>query len=281
MTDKKRPGAREHGIIIKSADEIARMRRAGQVVALALERLGQGAVPGATTLALDQMAEAVIRSFGAIPTFYNLYGYPAHVCTSVNDEVVHGIPGERALQEGDIISFDVGATVEGMMADGAVTVGVGEIAPEAARLLQVTYDALCRGLAQARPGNRVRDIARAVQRYVEANGYSVVRKLVGHGVGRKMHEPPQVPNFVDESAPGAETLAVGMTLAVEPMVNQGGPEVVQDADGWTYRTRDGSLSAHFEHTIVVTERGSEILTLRHAPTRTPAGRRCREEECRR
>ena len=201
MTGRKPSGAREPGIRLKSADEIARMRRAGQVVALALERLAQAAVPGVTTEQLDQMAEAVMRSFGAIPTFYNLYGYPANICTSLNDEVVHGIPGGRTLRDGDIISFDVGATVEGMIADGALTVGVGTISAEAERLLRVTYEALCRGIAEAKPGNRVRDISHAVQQYVESHGYSVVRKLVGHGVGHKMHEPPQVPNFVSGARP--------------------------------------------------------------------------------
>jgi methionyl aminopeptidase len=260
--------ARERQIIVKSAEEIARMRRAGQVVALTLERLAQAARPGVTTGELDRIAEATIRSFGAIATFYNLYGYPAHLCASVNDEVVHGIPGERVLAEGDVISFDVGATVEGRIADGAITVGVGQIAPEAERLIRVTRESLNRGLRQVRPGNRVRDIAQAVQRHVESHGYSVVRKLVGHGVGREMHEAPQVPNFVDATAPGREMLAQGMTLAIEPMVNQGGYEVTQDADGWTYRTKDGSLSAHFEHTVVVTEHGCEVLTSRQSPGRT-------------
>jgi len=268
---RKRAGAaRDRQIIIKSAEEIARMRRAGQVVALTLERLAQAARPGVTTGELDRIAEATIRSFGAIASFHNLYGYPAHLCASVNDEVVHGIPGDRALAEGDLISFDVGATFEGRIADGAITVGVGEISPEAERLIRVTRESLYRGLKQVRAGNRVRDIAHAVQQHVESHGYSVVRKLVGHGVGREMHEAPQVPNFVDATAPGRETLAPGMTLALEPMVNQGGSEVTQDADGWTYRTKDGSLSAHFEHTVVVTEQGCEILTSRQAPGRAAA-----------
>jgi methionyl aminopeptidase len=262
-----RKAGRAREIVIKRADEIARMRRAGQVVALTLERLAQAAQPGRSTGELDRMAEATIRSFGASASFYNLYGYPAHVCASVNDEVVHGIPGGRVLKEGDIISFDVGATVEGMIADGASTVGVGAISPEAERLIRVTREALHRGIKQVRAGHRVRDIAQAVQQHVESHGYSVVRKLVGHGVGREMHEAPQVPNFVDAGAPGRERLAAGMTLAIEPMVNQGEHEVVQEPDGWTYRTKDGSLSAHFEHTVVVTEQGCEILTQRQAPGR--------------
>jgi methionyl aminopeptidase len=253
-------GDREIGI--KSSEDIARMRRAGQIVALTLERLAKAAIPGVATVELDRVAEGVIRSFGAEPTFYKLYGYPAHICVSVNDEVVHGIPGDRVLREGDIASFDVGATVEGMIADGAISVGVQSISEEAAKLLEVTEKALMLGLAQARPGNRIQDISAAVQTHVEAHGYQVVRKLVGHGVGYAMHEAPQVPNFVSRGGDASVVLEAGMTLAVEPMVNVGTRHVVQDDDGWTYRTRDGSLSAHFEHTIAVTEEGAEILTLR-------------------
>jgi methionyl aminopeptidase len=241
------------------------MRRAGQIVALTLERLAKAAVPGVSTGELDRIAEATIRSFGAEPTFYNLYGYPAHICASVNDEVVHGIPGARRLKAGDIISFDVGATVAGMMADGAATVGVDAISPEAEQLLQVTRDALAAGLAEARAGRRVADISAAVQRHVESHGCSVVRELVGHGVGRAMHEAPQVPNFVAPGERGSPLLKAGMTLAIEPMVNAGGWEVVKEPDGWTYRTKDGSLSAHFEHTVVVREGECEILTQRESP----------------
>ncbi len=240
------------------------MRRAGRIVALVLERLGKAAVPGITTGELDRLAAELIVSFGAEPTFYGLYGYPGHVCISINDEVVHGIPGERMLKEGDIVSFDVGATVEGRIADGAATFGVGAIDAEAEKLLRATRKALEKGIVQARPGNRVADISAAVQRHVEANGYSVVRQLVGHGVGHEAHEPPQVPNFVGGEECDVE-LVPGMGLAIEPMVNQGGHEVVQEDDGWTYRTQDGSLSAHFEHTIVITEDGCEVLTVREGP----------------
>jgi methionyl aminopeptidase len=269
---QRRPGpSGSRDIIIKSADEIARMRRAGQVIALTLDRLAHAARPGVTTAELDAIAEATIRSFGAIPSFHNLYGYPANICTSVNEEVVHGIPGDRALRDGDILSVDVGATVEDRIADGAATFAVGTISPEAERLLRVTQEALHKGIAQAKAGNRVVDISRAVQEHVESHGYSVVRQLVGHGVGRQMHEAPQVPNFVSASAPGLEVLAPGLTIAIEPMVNEGVAEVVQDGDGWTYRTRDGRLSAHFEHTVAITERGCEILTQRQAPARQTAG----------
>ena len=267
MISRKSSPARSRGrkILLKSDDEIALMRRAGRIVALTLSRLADAAAPGITTRELDRIAEATIRSFGALPSFYKLYGYPANICASINDEVVHGIPGDRALQSGDIVSFDVGATVDGMIADGATTVGVGPISGDADELLQATREALHRGLAQVRPGNRVADISAAVQRYVESHGYSVVRKLVGHGVGRDMHEPPHVPNFVDDRAAASPELLPGMTLAIEPMVNQGAWQVVQDDDGWTYRTSDGALSAHFEHTIVVTGEGYEILTLREGP----------------
>jgi len=259
--------ARGRKILLKSEEELALMRRAGQIVALTLDRLAEAAAPGITTKELDRIADATIRSFGAVPSFYKLYGYPANICVSVNDEVVHGIPGDRALRSGDIVSFDVGATLDGMIADAATTVAVGTISRDADQLLRVTQEALSRGIAQARPGNRVAAISAAVQRHVEAHGYSVVRKLVGHGVGRAMHEPPHVPNFLDGSEAASPELMPGMTLAIEPMVNQGTWQVVQDDDGWTYRTRDGSLSAHFEHTIAVTGEGYRILTLREPPGR--------------
>jgi len=268
VTRKRRAqGDSRERIVLKGESEIARMRKAGQMVALTLERLASAAAPGVATSELDRVAEATIRSFGGVPSFYRLYGYPAHICVSVDDEVVHGIPGDRTLKEGEIVSFDVGATAEGMIADGAATVGIGRIPERASRLIQVTQEALCRGLEQARPGNRVVDISAAIQQHVESHGYAVVRKLVGHGVGREMHEPPHVPNFVDRDRARSPELAPGMTLAIEPMVNEGTWEVVQDPDGWTYRTRDGSLSAHFEHTVVITEDGCEVLTRREAPAR--------------
>ncbi len=238
------------------------MRRAGQIVALVLERLADAARPGVTTAELDRLAEAMTRSFGATPTFKGLYGYPANICASVNDEVVHGIPGKRALREGDIVSFDVGATVEGMIADAAATVEVGRASEDARQLIRVTEQALELGIGQVRPGNRVADISRAIQQHVERHGYSVVRKLVGHGVGHSMHEPPHVPNSVDGDSSDSPELVPGMTLAIEPMVNQGGWQVVQDRDGWTYRTKDRTLSAHFEHTVAVTGEGCEVLTRR-------------------
>jgi len=262
--------ARERRISLKSAEEIARMRRAGQIVALVLERLAEAAVPGVATAELDRLAEATIRSFGAIPSFYGLYGYPANICASINDEVVHGIPGDRVLAAGDIVSFDVGATAEGMIGDGATTVAVGEVTEEARRLMRITRESLDKGIAQARPGNRIADISAAIQRHAEEHGYHVVRKLVGHGVGHAMHEPPQVPNFVDGRVDDSPELVEGMTIAIEPMVGQGTWRVVQDDDGWTYRTKDGSLAAHFEHTIAINGEGCEILTRRQAPGRRQA-----------
>jgi methionyl aminopeptidase len=263
----KRRGRRGRGdeIVLKTEEEIARMRRAGQIVALALDRLAAAAVPGVATRELDRIAEATIRSFGGVASFYKLYGYPAHICVSVDDEVVHGIPGDRELRKGQIVSFDVGATVDGMIADGAATVGVEPLTQGAQRLMRVTREALYKGIEQARPGNRVHDISAAIQQHAEAHGYSVVRKLVGHGVGREMHEPPHVPNFVDRDRAESPELRPGMTLAIEPMVNEGAWEVIQDRDGWTYRTRDRSLSAHFEHTVAITAEGCEVLTEREAP----------------
>jgi methionyl aminopeptidase len=264
---RKRTAGRARGerIPLKGEDEIARMRRAGQIVALTLDRLAAAVAPGVTTGELDRIAEATIRSFGGVTSFYKLYDYPAHICVSIDDEVVHGIPSDRALETGQVVSFDVGATVESMIADGAATVGVEPFSEAAKRLMRVTREALYKGIEQAQPGNRVVDISAAIQGHVEAHGYSVVRKLVGHGVGREMHEPPHVPNFVDRDRADSPELLPGMTLAIEPMVNEGAWDVIQDRDGWTFRTRDGSLSAHFEHTVAITEHGCEILTEREAP----------------
>lgn len=248
---------RPAGISIKSAGQIEKMRRAGQVVARSLGVLRGSVRPGITTAELDRLAQASITGQGAIPSFLGYGGFPASVCISVNDEVVHGIPGPRVIREGDLVSIDLGAIVEGFHADAALTVPVGAASEQAARLLWVTEQALWRGIEQARAGNRVSDVSRAIQQWVEGHGCSVVRELVGHGIGSQMHEPPQVPNFVEG---GSARLKPGMALAIEPMVNQGDWEVVRDPNGWTYRTRDGSLSAHFEHTVVVTEGDPEVLT---------------------
>jgi methionyl aminopeptidase len=245
-------------IIRKSAQEIERMARAGRVVAETHALVGEHVRPGVTTAELDELAEEYIRSQGGVPTFLGYKGFPASLCLSPNDMVVHGIPGEFSLEDGDILSVDVGVTLDGFVADAAYTHAVGEVSSEARRLLEVGQEALAAGVAQARPGGRLSDIGHAVQTVTEAAGYSVIRSLVGHGVGRSMHEDPQIPNF---GAPGhGPVLQPGMTLAIEPMINAGGPDVVLHDDNWSISTQDGSLSCHFEHTVAVTETGPRILT---------------------
>ncbi|ACX52598.1 methionine aminopeptidase, type I [Ammonifex degensii KC4] len=242
----------------KSERELQYMREAGRIVALTLQELEKAIRPGVTTKELDSLAEEFIRRQGAKPAFKGLYGFPASICTSINEEVVHGIPGPRRLREGDIISIDVGTEVEGYHGDGAWTFPVGEISEEAARLLEVTREALYRGIEKAVAGNRLSDISYAIQTYVESHGFSVVRDFVGHGIGRRMHEEPQVPNF---GPPGrGPRLEEGMTLAIEPMVNAGTCEVEVLPDNWTVVTKDRRLSAHFEHTIAVRKTRAEILT---------------------
>jgi methionyl aminopeptidase len=244
---------------VKTEEEIDAMRASSRMVAQALRLMSEMVRPGITTLELDAAAEEYIISGGGVPSFKGYRGFPASICASVNSEVVHGIPGNRRLKEGDIISIDVGVLKDGFHGDGAATFGVGKISQAAAKLLKTTRTALMAGIEKAVAGNRIADISRAVQDAVERVGYSVVRDLVGHGIGREMHEEPQVPNFV---VPGeSPLLESGMTLAVEPMVNIGGSEVKIEGDGWTVVTRDGSLSAHFEHTIALRANGAEILTL--------------------
>jgi methionyl aminopeptidase len=248
-------------IIRKSATELEQMARAGEVVADTLSLLGQNVRPGTTTGELDQIADEFIRSRGGVPTFKGYrgpYPYPASICTSPNDVVVHGIPDGYELREGDVLSVDVGVTLDGFVADSAYTFPVGEIEAEAERLLDVCNAALHAGIEQAQAGGRLSDISHAVQRVTEEAGFSVVKSLVGHGVGRSMHEDPQIPNYGE---PGrGPTLAPGMTLAIEPMINAGGQDVALGPDQWTIATADGSLSAHFEHTVAVTEEGPRILT---------------------
>jgi methionyl aminopeptidase len=245
-------------IIRKSPQELERMARAGSVVAGTLALLGDNIRAGVTTAELDELADQFIRSRGGVPTFLGYRGFPASICVSPNDMVVHGIPGGYELAEGDILSADVGVTLDGFVADSAYTFPVGEVTAEAKRLLEVGQEALAAAVEQARPGNRVSDISHAVQSVTEAAGYSVIRSLVGHGVGRSMHEDPQIPNFGD---PGrGPLLQPGMTLAIEPMINAGGPDVYLHDDHWSISTEDGSLSCHFEHTVAVTEAGPRILT---------------------
>jgi methionyl aminopeptidase len=246
-------------IVRKSEAEIDAMAKAGRVVADTLAVIGEAVRPGVTTKELDEAAEDYIRSQGGVPTFKGYHGFPASICTSPNSMVVHGIPGAYSLKDGDLISIDVGVTLGGFVADSAYTFAVGEIDEDAQRLLDACQAALEAGIEEARPGNRIGDISSAVQRTTEAAGFSVVRSLVGHGIGRSMHEEPQIPNFGE---PGhGPLLAPGMTLAIEPMINAGTPRVVVAEDRWSISTEDGSLSAHFEHTVAVTEDRPRILTL--------------------
>jgi methionyl aminopeptidase len=250
-------------IIRKSAQEIEGMARAGALVAETIALLGEQLQPGITTGELDRIAEDFIREHGGSPTSKGYRGFPAATCISPNAMVVHGIPGEHRVEDGDLISVDVGITLDGLVADSAYTYGVGEIDPEAQRLLEVGKQALEAGIAQAHAGNRVGDISRAVQEVVEGAGFSVVRSLVGHGVGRSYHEEPQIPNFGD---PGrGPLLQNGMTLAIEPMITAGGPDVYLHDDEWSISTQDGSLAAHFEHTVAVTDGSPRILTRAKTP----------------
>jgi methionyl aminopeptidase len=246
-------------IVVKTRAQIDKMRQAGRIVAQTLDLMETLACPGVRTIDLDSAAEEFILGAGATPAFKGYMGYPATLCVSINDVVVHGIPGDQRLELGNIVSVDVGVRLDGWYGDAARTIRIGEITPEATRLLDITQEALRRGISQARPGNRLGDISSAVQTVAEHNGYSVVRELVGHGIGQRMHEEPQVPNF-GRPHTGPE-LKSGMVLAIEPMLNVGTHAVTFDADKWTVRTADGSLSAHFEHTVAITDDGPEILTL--------------------
>ncbi len=245
-------------ILIKSAHELQIMREAGRITAAALDAVGSAVRPGVTTGELDAVAEEVIRAAGAVPAFKGYHGFPATLCTSVDGEVVHGIPGRRALREGEIVSVDCGAIVDGYYGDSARTFAVGTVSAQAQRLMRATRESLEAGVAQCIPGMRLHDISAAVQRVAESAGFSVVREYVGHGIGRAMHEDPQVPNY---GAPGTgPTLKAGMVFAIEPMINAGGADVRSLDDGWTVVTVDGALSAHFEHTVAVTESGPLVLT---------------------
>ena len=245
-------------ITLKSPNEIELMRRAGKITAAARALAGEMVKPGVTTREIDRAVEQFIRKNGAVPSFLNYHGYPGSACISVNDEVIHGIPGNRVLKEGDIVSVDVGAYIGGFHGDCAATFACGEISPEAQRLIDVTRESFFRGIACAREGKRLFDISAAVQEYVEANGFTVVREFVGHGIGRQLHESPEVPNY--GTAGRGPRLLRGMTLAIEPMVNAGAAAIRQLSDGWTGKTLDGKLSAHYEKTVLITEGEPEILT---------------------
>jgi len=245
-------------ISLKSPREIEAMRRAGRITAQARALAGSMVKPGVTTKEIDKAVRDFIKSRGAKPSFLGYGGFPGSACISVNDEVIHGIPGSRTLQEGDIVSIDVGAFIDGFHGDCAATFPCGKVSDEALRLIAVTRQSFWEGIKFARPGYRVSDISHAVQQYVEANGFSVVREYVGHGVGAKLHEPPEIPNY-GPAGHGAR-LQPGMTLAVEPMVNAGDKAIYVLKDGWTVKTKDGALSAHYENSILITEGEAEVLT---------------------
>lgn len=246
-------------IVLKTGRELKIMREACRISAGALQTAGKAVEPGVTTAELDKLAEDYIRSQGGVPNFLNYEGYPATACISVNNEVIHGIPSaKRVLKSGDIVSIDLGAKFEGYHGDNAATFVCGDVSPEAKRLIDTTRESLYEGIRAAVTGGRIGDIGNAVQSYVEARGYSVVRQFVGHGIGTHLHEAPEVPNF--GTAGRGIRLMPGMTLAIEPMINAGGSEVKVLPDGWTVLTKDGSLSAHFEHTVVITADGPKIMT---------------------
>ncbi len=253
-------------IIKKTPQEIEGIRKAGSIVAQAIFEMAQFIRPGVTTREIEAVAKGVFERYGAQSAFFGYrpgYGmppYPGYVCISVNDEIVHGIPGDRVIRDGDLVSLDVGVKYRGFIGDAAATILVGNVSDKARRLARVTYEALHKGIDAAVPGNRISDISRAVQNWVERHGYSVVRDLVGHGVGIYLHEDPQVPNFVSREFPDP-VLEEGMTIAIEPMVCEKSYRTRVDSDGWTVRTADGGLSAHFEHSIAITKDGPVILTL--------------------
>ena len=257
-------------IILKSPEEIEKLRASNRLVAETLALLVGKAAVGVTTLELNRLAEDYCRDNGGEPSFLGYNGFPYSLCASVNEQVVHGFPSKRRLKEGDILSMDFGATLDGYVGDAAITIGLGEISQEAERLIQVTGECLARAIEAARPGNRLGDISHAIQSHAEAGGFSVVRKFVGHGIGKAMHEEPQIPNF---GSPGQGiVLKAGMTLAIEPMVNAGAYQVRVLDDGWTAVTADGRLSAHFEHSVAITTNGPDILSLtEEAPSRKQAG----------
>jgi len=247
-------------VSLKSPREIDLMKDAGRIVVLVLSKIKETARPGVTTADLDKVAERLIREEGAVPAFKGYRGFPANICISINEEVVHGIPGPRVLRSGDIVSVDVGVKLKEYYSDGAITIPVGQINEERERLLAVAQEALKRAIEKVKPGAKLKEVSAAIQETAESQGFSVVRKYVGHGIGRKMHEEPQVPNFVDSSFKLNLILKPGMTLAIEPMVNAGTYEVKTKKNGWTVVTADGRPSAHFEHTVALTANAAEVLT---------------------
>lgn len=246
-------------MILKTPGDILKMRKSGKITAAVLSMLKDAAKPGITTAELDRKAEELILMMGGKPAFKGYMDYPATLCTSVNDEVIHGIPGDRILKDGDILSIDTGAVLDGFFSDAAITVPIGEVSREASDLLEATERALQEGIRAAKAGSRLGDVGNAVQKAAESAGFAVVRDFVGHGIGRNMHEVPDVPNYGSKGT--GMKLANGMTIAIEPMVNQFSHRVKMEEDGWTVRTQDGGLSAHFEHTVAITDEGTFLLTV--------------------
>ena len=261
QTASNSPSPYNGGITIKSSKELQYMELAGSIVGSALTLLKKSVEPGITTKELDTIAYKEITKLGAKPTFKGYRGFPASICASVNEEIVHGIPGKRVLKDGDIIKMDVGATINGFIGDAAISVAVGKVSLDAKQLMDATEESLKKGIDAAQPGNRIGDIGTAVQTYGESLGYGVVREFVGHGVGRHLHEEPQVPNYRDPSKGPGPILKPGMCIAIEPMFNIGGWETHILDDDWTVVTKDGTLSSHFEHTIAITDDGPKILTV--------------------
>ncbi len=245
-------------VFLKTEDEIALMRLSNQLVARTLGAVASKIIPGVTTLELDKIAEEFIRDNGGIPGFLNYQGFPNSLCTSVNEQVVHGIPNKKSLLEGDIVSVDCGVLLNGFYGDSAYTFNVGEVSDETQKLLTATLQSLYLGIEKAIVGNRIGDIGNAIQEYTESNGYSVVREMVGHGIGRNLHEAPEVPNYGKKGS--GSKLVEGMIIAIEPMINLGTRKIIQENDGWTIRTSDKKVSAHFEHTIVVRKEKAELLS---------------------
>ena len=250
--------ATQEAIVLRSPREIEKIREAAKIVVFTLKELKKAVKPGVTTKELDDLAGKIFKEKGAVSGSLHYHGYPGNICVSVNEVVVHGIGGPRKLNEGDIVKLDVAASYDGYFADSTMTYPVGQVKPEVAKLLRVTQEALHKGIAQARVGNRLSDISHAIQRHVEKNGFSIVRVFVGHGVGRSMHEPPQIPHFGPPHQ--GPLLRPGMVFAIEPQVNMGAPEINILEDRWTAVTKDGKWSAHFEHTVAVTTNGPDILT---------------------
>ena len=263
QTASNSPSPYNGGITIKSSKELQYMELAGSIVGSALTLLKKSVEPGITTKELDTIAYKEITKLGAKPTFKGYRGFPASICASVNEEIVHGIPGKRVLKDGDIIKMDVGATINGFIGDAAISVAVGKVSLDAKQLMDATEESLKKGIDAAQPGNRIGDIGTAVQTYGESLGYGVVREFVGHGVGRHLHEEPQVPNYRDPSKGPGPILKPGMCIAIEPMFNIGGWETHILDDDWTVVTKDGTLSSHFEHTIAITDDGPIILTVHY------------------